>query len=120
MLARRPVLAAKTGGPTETVLDGTTGWLRDVDKLDEWTDVMESVLVWMSAGQLENMGEKGRRRVLEKFSQRTMAEHLDSEIRSAVDMKSRPGMMPSSQMLAGGCLGGVALAALTGALMAYR
>ena len=112
MLARRPVLAAKSGGPTETVVDGRTGWLCDVEKPEEWTSVMESILLRMTAEDVERMGQEGRRRVLEHFSQSTMAKKLDAEIRSANQAKSRPRMVQPSLLLAGGCLISIALAAL--------
>ena len=41
MLAQLPVLAAKTGGPKETVVDGETGWLRDHDVVEGWVEVMD-------------------------------------------------------------------------------
>ncbi|EON60881.1 hypothetical protein W97_00091 [Coniosporium apollinis CBS 100218] len=88
MLAGIPVLAANEGGPTETVVDGETGWLRDVGKLEEWTEVMRQVLVEGDAeGSLKRMGHKGRERVKAEFSKEKMAERLQQEIS---DMMSRP------------------------------
>ncbi|KAJ9669603.1 Alpha-1,3-mannosyltransferase-like protein [Coniosporium apollinis] len=88
MLAGIPVLAANEGGPTETVVDGETGWLRDVGKVEEWTEVMRQVLVEGDAeGGVKQMGEKGRERVKAKFSKEKMAERLQQEI---LDMMSRP------------------------------
>lgn len=92
MLARLPVLAADSGGPTETVVDGRTGWLRSVDAVGEWTDVMRMVLQEMSARELEGMGEQGRKRVVEQFSKRKMAERLDVEIEGMVRMRRRPSV----------------------------
>lgn len=88
MLAGIPVLAANEGGPTETVVDGETGWLRDVGKVEEWTEVMRQVLVEGDAeGRLKRMGHKGRERVKAEFSKEKMAERLQQEI---FDMMSRP------------------------------
>lgn len=39
-----PVLASNTGGPLETLVEGETGWLRDVENVDEWAAVIRRVL----------------------------------------------------------------------------
>ncbi|KAI9662723.1 MAG: Alpha-1,3-mannosyltransferase-like protein [Alyxoria varia] len=80
MLAEVPVLAAKTGGPKESVVDGECGWLRDVDHEEEWSEVMKLVLHRLSPLQLQEMGRKGRQRVLAEFTQSSMAERLDVAI----------------------------------------
>ena len=84
MLAGVPVLAANSGGPLETVLDPGTGWLRDVEKVEQWTDVMKKVLREMSEGQLQQIGASGKRRVREEFSETKMAKRLDDEIEAMV------------------------------------
>lgn len=84
MLAGVPVLAANSGGPLETVLDPETGWLRDVGRVEQWTDVMKSVLVETSEEQLRQMGVNGQRRVREEFSETKMAKRLDEEIEAMV------------------------------------
>lgn len=85
MLAGVPVLAANSGGPLETVLDPETGWLRDVEKVEQWTDVMHKVLGEMSAEQLQQMGVNGKTRVREDFSETKMAKRLDEEIEAMVN-----------------------------------
>jgi alpha-1,3/alpha-1,6-mannosyltransferase len=77
MRAGTPVLAADNGGPTETVVDGETGFLRDPEDVDAWTAVIDKVLNKMSDAQLKEMGQAGKRRVREKFAEDTMAERLD-------------------------------------------
>jgi alpha-1,3/alpha-1,6-mannosyltransferase len=77
MLVGTPVLAANTGGPLETVVDGVTGWLRDPEKVEDWTGVMNSVLHKMTPGDLEKMGNAGRKRVRKEFSEESMAERLE-------------------------------------------
>ncbi|KAM0802974.1 hypothetical protein BDR22DRAFT_841073 [Usnea florida] len=84
MLAGVPVLAANSGGPLETVLDPETGWLRDVGKVGQWTDVMRSVLDDGNNEQLRQMGLNGKRRVKEEFSSTKMAKTLDEEIEAMV------------------------------------
>ncbi|KAI1329389.1 hypothetical protein F5Y16DRAFT_108732 [Xylariaceae sp. FL0255] len=78
MLAGIPVLAANTGGPTETVVEGKTGWLCSPDKVDEWTAVMDKVLTQLSPDDLANMAEAGVDRVKNRFGEAQMAKHLDS------------------------------------------
>ncbi|KAK4946456.1 Alpha-1,3-mannosyltransferase-like protein [Elasticomyces elasticus] len=79
MLTGKPVLAADQGGPTETVVDGETGWLRDPDAPDEWTGVMRNVLT-AEVSVLREMGARGRERVMKEFSKERMAKRLDLEL----------------------------------------
>ncbi|KAL1881985.1 hypothetical protein VTK73DRAFT_3314 [Phialemonium thermophilum] len=78
MLAGVPVLAANTGGPTETVVEGVTGWLRDPTDVRQWADVMDLVLTCMSDKELTALGREGMRRVKDNFACERMAERLDS------------------------------------------
>ncbi|MCJ1456840.1 Alpha-1,3-mannosyltransferase-like protein [Mycoblastus sanguinarius] len=84
MLSGVPVLAANSGGPLETILDPETGWLRSVDKVEEWTNVMQQVLHQDTNNHLQQMGENGKRRVKEEFSDTKMANRLDEEIETMV------------------------------------
>lgn len=84
MLAGVPVLAANSGGPLETVIDAETGWLRSVEKVDQWTDVMREVLHGLSDSQLRQLGENGKMRVREEFSETKMARRLDEEFEAMV------------------------------------
>lgn len=77
MLAGVPVLAANTGGPTETVLEGETGWLRDPEQVDEWTQIMDKVLNKMSKDELAEMKRVGIARVRDNFADTQMAQRLD-------------------------------------------
>lgn len=80
MLAGVPVLAADSGGPLETVVEGETGWLRDVGRVDEWTEVMREALEDGRERELEAMGRRGRERVRKEFSEARMAGRLEGEI----------------------------------------
>ncbi len=80
MLAGVPVLAANSGGPLETILDPETGWLRSVDRVDQWEDVMHQVLYEMPEATLKQMGRNGNKRVKEEFSEVKMAHRLDEEL----------------------------------------
>lgn len=111
MLAGTPVLAANEGGPTETVVEGETGWLRDVTKVDEWTEVMRIALADGQAEQtLRAMGKRGEDRVEKLFSKEKMAEVLETKI-AAMAKKARPPLTPFAAVLVAVALMGL-LAAL--------
>jgi alpha-1,3/alpha-1,6-mannosyltransferase len=94
MLAGTPVLAANEGGPTETVISGQTGWLRDVSKVQEWTEVMRIALEDGDGEQrLREMGRWGRERVVAEFSLDKMGERLDDAMEAMMRQKVRPPLM---------------------------
>lgn len=100
MLHHTPVLAANRGGPTETVIDGRSGWLRDVNKVEDWAAVMYDVLSGkISSEQLAQMGQKGRSVVFEKFGKDTMAQNLSREIEAMKQKKYRPEVVSTAWML---------------------
>ena len=93
MLAGVPVLAANVGGPTETVVEGRTGWLRDVDDVEQWVAVMGDILTGgVDRDALQRMGYQGRQRVRELFSKDTMASRLDEEVRK-LESAPRPAIL---------------------------
>ena len=86
MLARVPVLAADSGGPKETVKEGETGWLRDPEDVEAWTEIMGLV---SSDGKenektLERMGEMGRKWVKERFGREEMGARLQEQVEAAI------------------------------------
>lgn len=90
MLAGTPVLAANEGGPTETVVEDETGWLRNVAAVDEWTDVMRKVLdAGVGEERLRQMSAKGQERVHAEFSKAKMAERLQTEL-DGINSVERP------------------------------
>jgi alpha-1,3/alpha-1,6-mannosyltransferase len=100
MLAGTPVLAANEGGPTETVISGQTGWLRDVSKVQDWTEVMRIALEDGDGEQrLKEMGKWGRERVVAEFSKEKMAETLESEILTMIKRQVRPPLTPFAAVL---------------------
>lgn len=94
MLSGVPVLAANTGGPTETVVEGETGWLRDPEEVGEWTRVMDMVLNKMSSEDLALMGRTGIARVRGNFADTAMAERLD-DIFKTIENPRRSSTMSS-------------------------
>ena len=85
MLAGVPVLAANSGGPLETVVEGETGWLRPVKEPAAWTKVIQDALQGKVNEQLQAMGKHGQQRVKAEFSNTKMAKRLDEEIETMVD-----------------------------------
>ncbi|KAJ4144340.1 hypothetical protein LMH87_003228 [Akanthomyces muscarius] len=83
MLARVPVLAANTGGPTETVVEGETGWLRDPYEPLAWSAVMRRALA-LPAAEAARMGDEGSRRVKDTFGRDHMATTLMNVVREIV------------------------------------
>ncbi|KIX00042.1 uncharacterized protein Z518_10969 [Rhinocladiella mackenziei CBS 650.93] len=82
-----PVLASNTGGPLETVVEGKTGWLRDVSKVDEWAAIMRKVLHELDSAELKKIGQNGRERVREQFTRSTMASKLHDEVTQMLGSK---------------------------------
>ena len=111
MLRGVPVLAANTGGPLETVVEGQTGWLRPVDDVGAWAEVISSVISGLiTEAELERMSDDGRRRVKEVFSREKMAERLELEMDS-IGRSARGDSILSSRLMVLGfgvvLLGGV-------------
>lgn len=100
MQAGVPVLATNTGGPTETVIHGITGWLQDPDHVKEWIAVLRKVLHGMDEASLERMGHMGRERVRQKFSGESMAARLDDVISRMLKADRKPIIEPSNILVA--------------------
>lgn len=95
MLAGLPVLAANTGGPLETIVEGKTGWLRSPDNPEEWTEVINIVLHKTSPKDLAKIKTAGINRVKQEFSSTKMSERFDEIITSMVpvERKSLRGLL---------------------------
>jgi alpha-1,3/alpha-1,6-mannosyltransferase len=111
MQHRVPVLAADTGGPLETVLDGKTGWLRDVKDVSAWTEVMSRVLDDQKAAGMAIMGREGKQRVEREFSRSKMSQRFEEEIGDMLDGKRREFLEWHDVLLALG-VSGIFVAAL--------
>ena len=77
MYLRTPVLAVRSGGPLETVADGTTGFLLPQDAA-EFAERMNRFVDDPALSKV--MGEAGRERVEEKFSFETFTRQLDAVV----------------------------------------
>jgi len=80
MYCKTPVIAVNSGGPTETVENGVTGWLCEGDP-SQFANVMKRII----AGEIDlvKMGESGFKRVSELFSFPAFSEKLDECILEA-------------------------------------
>lgn len=89
MLAGLPVLAANTGGPLETIVEGETGWLRSPSDPESWTEVINQVLHKTSPKELQKIKTAGVNRVKREFSDTKMAERFDEIITSMAEVERR-------------------------------
>ena len=103
MLAGLPVLACNSGGPTETVVEDATGWLRPGEDVAAWTRVVQHVLPGskaMSDAKRKSMADAGRKRVRSLFADTQMAARLDGImdeiIKSAADGTTTASSVPVS------------------------
>lgn len=59
-----PVIASRTGGSTEIVFEGKTGWQFDLDKRDQLYDIIKK----LDKNQCRDMGQAGREHILAKHT----------------------------------------------------
>jgi alpha-1,3/alpha-1,6-mannosyltransferase len=110
MLAHAPVLASNTGGPLETIVEGKTGWLRDVKDIKAWTEIMDLVLNKLSDLKLKTMGKAGSDRVKAEFSKSQLGKRLDDEIQELVQRPRVQTLELQDVLLMIGVLGAVFVA----------
>ncbi|KAK4243793.1 glycosyltransferase [Corynascus novoguineensis] len=108
MLRGVPVLAADNGGPTETVVEGVTGWLRDPARPEDWSTVMDRVLNDMPEQELRKMGAAGVERVKGRFAEAQMAERLEGIFE---EMEGTAALAGVSSVLVAGLVAAVGLVA---------
>ncbi|KAI1381662.1 glycosyltransferase family 4 protein [Hypoxylon crocopeplum] len=101
MLAGVPVLAADTGGPTETVVEGRTGWLRSPAEVDRWTAVIDKVLNQMSADELAAVSKAGVARVMDNFGEAQMAQRLDGIVADMLRAPKTWSWTPTAALVLG-------------------
>lgn len=78
--AARPVLAASSGGLTETVFNGRTGFLHEPGNAEKLADDVERVEALGTSGRAE-MGNAGRRWLLENASPDEWREHFTAIVK---------------------------------------
>ncbi len=78
MAAGRPVIAPNSGGPTETVVDGVTGFLRP-PTADAFAEALRVLIE--DPARADRMGAAGRARAVEHFSLDAFGERLEAVVR---------------------------------------
>lgn len=87
MFCKKPVIAVNSGGPTETVLNGITGFLCEPSQ-EEFSKAMNSLMKDKTLTQ--EMGLAGNNRFLEKFSFEAFRKHLNTVVEELIcDKKSK-------------------------------
>lgn len=81
MYSGKPVIAANSGGPTETIIHDQTGFLCEPSAKSFLKPMMSLI---QDRRRVEIMGEMGRKRVQQKFSFAAFTDMLDSVVMSAV------------------------------------
>ena len=112
MLYGTPVLACNSGGPTETIADGETGWIRDADDMREWTHVLDEVLFNWTSADKARATQKGQERVKQLFSRTIMAERLEKVIQDMRAAAKRPEFLEWNDVLLAVGVAGLAIFAL--------
>ncbi len=69
----RPVIASNHGGATETVVDGTTGWLAPPGDAEAWAAFMARAIE-LGSGKRAEMGQAGANRARQLYSVDVMCE----------------------------------------------
>jgi glycosyltransferase involved in cell wall biosynthesis len=78
MAAGKPVLATRSGGASEMVLDGETGLLIPVGNVEKGVEALSTLI--LDGALRQNFGKAGRERVLSKFSLEAFEEKIKSHI----------------------------------------
>lgn len=84
MYCGKPVVAANSGGPTETVVHDKTGFLCDPTPFGFHQPLMKLI---RNTNLVESMGEMGRKRVEQKFSFAAFTDNLDNVVRNVMQEK---------------------------------
>ncbi|TMW56395.1 hypothetical protein Poli38472_006405 [Pythium oligandrum] len=79
MTCGTPVIAVKSGGPLESILDGETGFLCEVNA-DAFADAMAKVCGKEKTDTVSAMGAKGKKRARDLFSLETFADSLYASV----------------------------------------
>lgn len=87
MYAGLPVVAVNSGGPTESIAEGETGYLCEPTP-SQFADAFEKVENLGEQGR-KKMGEAGRQRVVKRFSLDAMVDKLDKILVKLVSDKGK-------------------------------
>eukprot|EP00829_Urostomides_striatus_P008829 TRINITY_DN19711_c0_g1_i1.p2 TRINITY_DN19711_c0_g1~~TRINITY_DN19711_c0_g1_i1.p2 ORF type:complete len:151 (-),score=58.32 TRINITY_DN19711_c0_g1_i1:7-396(-) len=93
MYNRAVVIACNSGGPLETVEDGKTGYLLE-PQAESWGKKITEVL--SQPKLVEELGNNGRTRVTEMFTNDVCADQLDDIVRSLLNLQHRNCLLYTS------------------------
>jgi len=74
----RPVIAGKSGGSPEAVLDGITGLIVDGENVEQISEAVLRLL--LDEGLVNRLGQNGRKRVEEEFSWETIVRRIEKQM----------------------------------------
>ena len=86
MYNRCVVIACNSGGPLETVVEGTTGFLLEPQP-EIWAHKISEVL--SEPHLVEKLGNAGREHVISKFTNDAFADQLDEIVRDLLSPRRR-------------------------------
>ncbi|MBA4300746.1 MAG: glycosyltransferase family 1 protein [Cyclobacterium sp.] len=78
MAAGKPVVATRSGGASEMVKDGETGFLIPISSVEKGVEALEMLI--QDTDLRQKMGKEGRRRVLEEFSLEAFEEKIKTHL----------------------------------------
>lgn len=94
MVCGVPVLACDSGGPTESVVDDSTGlrtgWLRPPDP-EVWAETLREILD-LPPHDKQNLSSRGKQRAREVFSLDAMSERMEGALMKAVSLGKVNGL----------------------------
>ncbi|KAF2414873.1 hypothetical protein B1729_02580 [Microbacterium sp. B35-04] len=82
MSCRRPVVASRSGGIPETIVDGVTGWIVPRDDVDAMATRVTQMLADPDAAR--RMGDAGRERVVEHFELERFIDAMEDSYRESL------------------------------------
>jgi glycosyltransferase involved in cell wall biosynthesis len=85
MACAKPVVVTRSGGLTESVIDGVTGFVIPKEDPPLLADRLATLL--KAPALARRMGQAGRRHVAEHFSRRRMAEEVDALYREVLERR---------------------------------
>lgn len=85
MYTNRPVIALRSGGPKETVLDGRTGLLCDPDSVDSFASAMHRIL--SEKRKTASMRKQCRAHVVESFGFEAFSRQWNLRVRQTFDSR---------------------------------
>lgn len=86
MYCQRCIIACNTGGPTESIISGETGYLCDATP-ESWSSAMLTIV--NNLEETKRKGKIGKEHVIKKFSLETFTTQLNQILQSMIKQKQR-------------------------------